>query len=174
MPPHIFSPFSLQLLPSSSLYEFLPLLLSLLSSLSPARPWRHFTFTSHYTVWDDESAVYLSVSIQCCCCLQVRRRLGEHTHTHLSAQFHLTQMHTHTHNLLSICLSVPVSSLTHTPSNENMQPIFFNSKCPSQPLRIAWNESRVGTDSSPLIQLIRPRKPSKLFPSLSLVPCNKP
>lgn len=69
-------------------------------SLSSARPWRHFTFTSHYTVWDDESAVYLSVSIQCCFLPP-----GEEE---------TQRAHTHTHTLLSIRLSVPVSSLTHT------------------------------------------------------------
>lgn len=89
--PSMFLSFSLQLFCSSP-YEFLPLSvhlrLCLLSSLS-TRPQRHFTFTSHYTVWDDESAVYLSVSIQCCSCLQVRRRrLDTHAHTHTHSITH--------------------------------------------------------------------------------------
>lgn len=120
----ILFPFSLQLFSLLPRYEFLPLslhlhlllslslsvCLSLSRRLSPTRPWRHFAFTSHYTVWDDESAAYLSVSIQCCSCLQVRRRRTLYTQTHTHTCTHSpvnpisyqTDAHTHTHTHLSL------------------------------------------------------------------------
>lgn len=159
MPPHIFSPFTLQLLHSSSLYEFLPLLLSPLSCSAPETFYIYITL--HSLRWWERC---VPVSLDTVLLLPPGEEETRRTHTHSPVSTISSHADAHTHNLFSICLSVPVSALTHTASNENMQPIFFNSKCPSQPLRIMWNESRVGPDSSPLIQLIWPPRAFETIP----------
>lgn len=89
-----------------SLSSVLPIWILLLFSLSP-RPPGHPTFTSsHYTVWDEESAVYLSALIQCCSCLQVRRRTFDTHSSHVSAV--LDQTHTHLFILTRTCLSFTI------------------------------------------------------------------
>lgn len=124
----------------SSPCSFLPLQLHLFpllfSRLSPTRPRRHLAFTSHYTVWDDESAVYLSVSIQCCSCLQVRRRrLSTHalslslSHTQTQTYKHgLISFQRHTHSFHFLCPSIAVSLLIRGHLTENMQSGVFSSR----------------------------------------------